>query len=143
MSLISADQILAHLWGDYLLQSHFAATEKTRSSRACLLHVALYTPTFLLFKPSIPALILIAGSHFLIDRYRLARYVVWAKNWICPWWRNRDEKADINHRMRWATRRPTATGYPPSTPEWLAFDLLIVADNILHLTLNAIALKYL
>jgi hypothetical protein len=30
----------------------------------------------------VPALFAIVSTHFVIDRWRLARYVVWAKNWL-------------------------------------------------------------
>ena len=37
--LFTADQIVAHLVGDYLLQSHWMATEKTRNGLAAATHV--------------------------------------------------------------------------------------------------------
>jgi len=37
----------------------------------------------------------------------------------------------------------TATGYPADALPWLAFWLLIIADNVLHLTINFFALRYL
>jgi hypothetical protein len=36
-----------------------------------------------------------------------------------------------------------ATGYSPATPAWLAVWLLIIADNIMHVLINGLALKYL
>lgn len=35
------------------------------------------------------------------------------------------------------------TGYPPSTPPWLSFWLLIILDNLIHIGINAAAIKYL
>lgn len=117
---VTADQIVAHLVGDYLIQSHWMATEKTKRSLAAAIHAVTYTLPFLLLTINPVALALIVVSHFLIDRYRLARFVVWAKNGM---------------------RGPvTATGYPDSTPPWLAVWLLIIADNTLHLLCNAAAL---
>ena len=130
-------QLLLHLWGDYILQSNWMAKGKTIWWFPCLLHVAFYSAGFLVLHPSWQAFAVIAVTHYLIDRYRLARYVVYAKNWV-------PKKFEF-----WATGpicwypRLTATGYPDETPPWLAFWLLIIADNILHLTINCLALKYL
>lgn len=151
--MITADQILAHLVGDYLLQSDWMATEKTKRSIAALAHAACYSLPFLFFRPSIAALTFVAGTHFVIDRWRLARYVVWAKNFIapvsgcccdgttvcfvCSW-----HGAAMN-REQWTFTECAATGYPPNRPPWLATWLLIIADNTLHLICNGIALRWL
>lgn len=121
---ISADQLLAHAIGDYILQSHWMATEKTKRSTAAAVHAITYGLPFLLLTTSATAIIVIVGTHFVIDRWRLARFVCWAKNW--PW------QSPI-----------TATGYPPETPAWLSVWLLIIADNILHITINGAALRWL
>lgn len=119
--LFTADQIVAHLVGDYILQSHWMATEKTKRSLAAAIHAGLYTLPFLMLTQSIAALAIICGTHFLIDRYRLARFVVWAKN---------------------GCRGPiTGTGYPDDVPAWLSVWLLIIADNTLHIVINGLALK--
>lgn len=61
------------------------ATTKTRQTAACVAHVAAYSiPFVLLVTTSLPALAVILGTHFVIDRWRLARYVIWAKNWLAP-----------------------------------------------------------
>lgn len=126
--MITADQLLAHAIGDYVLQSDWMANEKTKRSLAALAHVICYSVPFLFLSPSMAALIVIAGTHFAIDRWRLARYVVWAKNWL-------------------GTNKPWAecsgTGYPSDRPAWLAVWLLIIADNIMHVLINGLALKYL
>lgn len=126
--MITADQLVAHAVGDYILQSDWMANEKTKQSFAALAHAVVYSLPFLFLGPSIPALVAIIGTHFVIDRWRLARYVVWAKNWLGP---NRP----------W--RECTATGYPPERPPWMSVWLLIIADNTLHVLCNALALAYL
>jgi hypothetical protein len=132
--LITADQIVAHLVGDYILQSDWMATDKTRRSLAAVVHAATYALPFLLFRPSILALLFIASTHFFIDRWRLARYVVYAKNFLAPWgWRP--------SRAPW--KEYMATGYHESRPPWLATWLMIIADNTLHIILNGIALRWL
>ncbi len=126
--MITADQLVAHAVGDYVLQSDWMATEKTKRSVAALAHVAAYALPFLVLGASWSALAVIMGSHFVIDRWRLARYVVWAKNWLGP---NRP----------WS--ECAATGYPPERPAWMAVWLLIIADNVLHVLCNGLALHYL
>ena len=121
--MFTADQIVAHLVGDYLTQSHWMATCKTKRWLPAALHAAIYTVTFCFLTQSLLALAVIGGTHFLIDRYRLARFVVWAKN---------------------GARGPiTATGYPDDVPAWLSVWLLIIADNTLHILINGAALRWL
>lgn len=153
-------QLLCHLWGDYILQSDWMAQNKTKASLPCLIHVTLYAAGFLLLRPSWKALAVIAVTHFFIDRYRLARYVVWVKNWMgprVPWyfvtappapveayWTDVDE-GKVMRAGKWPMPPLSAcpTGYPPNRPPWMAVWLLIVADNTLHLTINALALRFL
>ncbi|KQT59989.1 hypothetical protein ASG52_19885 [Methylobacterium sp. Leaf456] len=118
--MFTADQIVAHLVGDYLLQSHWMATEKTKRSLAAAIHAVAYTVPFAFITLDPLALTLIAALHFPIDRWRLARFVVWLKN---------------------GARGPvTATGYTDDVPPWLAVWLLIIADNVLHILINGAVL---
>lgn len=129
--MITADQLFAHALGDYLLQSHWMATEKTKRHTAAAVHAITYGSPFLIaFRPSWMALLVIVGSHFLIDRYRLARYVVWLKNGISPTGLESWEDC-------------AGTGYHKDVPPWLSVWLLIVADNVIHVAINALALRYL
>jgi hypothetical protein len=120
--------VLAHLVGDYLLQSHWMATCKTQRWWPAVAHGLTYTLSYLLVTQSPWALLVIASTHIVIDRYRLARHVVWLKNQMAP-----------------ASHRPprTATGYSEDVPPWLAVWLLIVADNTLHLLINTAAVYWL
>ena len=120
-----SDQLIAHAVGDYLLQSDWMANEKTKSNVAAAAHAATYTLPFLVLRPSVKQVALIAGTHYLIDRYRLARYAVWAKNYIAP--------KGQDHEL-------TATGYPADRPAWMSVWLLIIADNTLHALLNRLIL---
>lgn len=118
--MFGADQIVAHLVGDYLFQSHAMATRKTKQTAWALFHAATYTAPFALITRNPAALAIIGGTHFLIDRFRLARFVVWAKN---------------------GCRGPiTATGYADDVPAWMAVWLLIIADNTLHILINGAAI---
>lgn len=130
--MITANQLVAHFVGDYILQSDWMANEKTKRSVAALAHVVTYALPFLLLNPSPAALAVIVGTHFVIDRWRLARYVVWAKNWIAP----------LSARPApWAECQ--GTGYNPDRPPWMAVWLLIIADNTLHVLINGAALRWL
>lgn len=126
--MITADQLVAHAVGDYILQSDWMANEKTKQNTAAAVHAFTYTLPFLFLTTSPEALAVILLTHFAIDRWRLARYVVWLKNWMGP---NRP----------WS--ECTATGYPADRPAWLTVWLLIIADNTLHVICNGLALAYL
>jgi hypothetical protein len=136
--MITADQLLAHAIGDYILQSDWMATEKTKKSLAAVTHVIAYGLPFLLFRPSWLAMAVIVGTHFIIDRWRLARFVVTVKNHIAPWGVMRRCFGAEN-----GCRFLTPTGYPAETPPFLSVWLLIIADNIMHVTINGLALMYL
>ena len=69
-------ELLCHLLGDYCFQNHWMANTKTSSTFAALLHATIYTCAFLLLTPSWQALLVIWATHFVIDRFRLARYWV-------------------------------------------------------------------
>jgi len=85
------------------------AGEKTKRSWPALAHVLVYTLMFFLLATHNPlTLLVIGGTHFLIDRFRLARFVCWASQFLgAP-----------------STWKPwsecTATGYDPSHPAWIA-----------------------
>lgn len=162
------EPLICHLVGDYLLQSDWMAQEKRRSNLAATVHVVTYTLPFLLLSPSSAAIGVIVGTHLLIDRFGLARYVVWAKNLLAPrtmpWCDYCAETARGIPSSEAIARRPgaidlccgsmrrvrtppwracTATGYAPEKPEFLAVWLTIIADNTLHLVCNYAALRWL
>jgi Protein of unknown function (DUF3307) len=121
--MFTADQIVAHLIGDYILQSHWMATEKTKNSRAAAIHAISYTIPFILITQAVWPIMVIMVSHFLVDRFRLARYLVWFKN---------------------GAHLPiTQTGYPDDVPVWLSTWLLIIADNTVHIVCNGLAIRFL
>lgn len=126
--MVTADQLVAHAVGDYIIQSDWMATEKTKRSLAALAHVVTYALPFLLLTLDPLALGFIATTHFVIDRWRLARFVCWAKNRPWPGWRP------------WA--ECVGTGYPSDKPAWLTTWLMIVVDNTMHVLLNAVALQW-
>lgn len=127
--MIVADQLLAHLVGDYVLQTDYMAREKTSRFTVALRHAVFYSLPFLLLRPSVRAWLVIVLTHAVIDHFRLARYVVWAKEWLSP-----------------PGPPPLAecpTGYPADKPPFLAVWLLILVDNTMHIAINGVALRYL
>jgi len=123
--------LLAHLAGDYLLQSDWMATEKTKRWRPAWVHALVYGLPFLLVTQSPAALAVIVGTHAVIDRYRLARYLVWVKNFLAP----------RRYWLKWEDCR--VTGYHKSLPLWLSTWLMIIADNTVHMLINVAAVRWL
>jgi hypothetical protein len=123
--------ILAHLTGDYVIQSDWMANEKTKHWWPAIAHGLTYTLPWLVVTRSAAALAVIAGTHIVIDRYRLARHVCWAKNLAAP----------AGYRYPW--RECNVTGYHESRPPWMAVWLMILADNTMHLAIGAAAVMWL
>lgn len=122
--------LLLHLIGDYVTQSDWMAQNKTKSSWAALCHATVYALPFLVVA-SMQAWLVIWLSHFVIDRWRLARYLTYAKNWLAP-------------RSYWHPwSECSVTGYHQDKPQWLTFWLMVTADNTVHLTINEAALTWL
>lgn len=170
------EQLILHLIGDYLTQSDWMAINKTKSFLPAAIHALIYSLPFFLLTGlggrGFLAWLVILNTHFFIDRYRLARYVVWAKNFIGPK-RKHELIAETIERLRdlgtisrdhvfrpgeldvvlaqnkqtWIGNPPwsmcTKTGYPPDRPEWLTVWLLIIADNTMHLAINYASLRWL
>ena len=126
--MFTADQLVAHAVGDYVLQSEWMATEKTKRSLAALAHALTYILPFLFLTQNPFTLAIIGGTHFVIDRWHLARYVAWAKN--RPW----------PGSAAW--RECRETGFHPETPRWLSGWLVIIIDNVMHIVTNGLALHY-
>ena len=126
---LTADQLLAHVVGDFFLQSDWMALNKKDRALPCLIHVLLYGLPFLFLTTSPAALAVIVGTHFAIDHWTLARYPIWLKNKVLggskPW------------------RDCQATGFDPDRPIWLAVWLTIIVDNAIHIIINAAAIKWL
>lgn len=143
----TADQLVAHAVGDYVLQSDWMAQQKTKNILPATVHALVYSLVFAAwFRPSWKAWAIICVTHFFIDRYRLARFVVYAKNFLAPprtfgpidmfggsedatWW------------YPWS--ECSSTGYHKDRPAWLAVWLLIIGDNVMHVVINGLALRYL
>ena len=116
-------QLLLHLFGDFITQNNWMAANKAKMTKegwlACLVHCIFYSIPFIIIAGPV-ALFTIFSTHFLIDKFRLARHVCRLKNWCF-----------------------TETGYAEGTPGWLSTILTMIVDNMIHITINYLALKYL
>ena len=122
------EQLILHLLGDFVTQSDWMATNKTRRSWPAACHALVYSLPFFLIG-SAPAVGVILTTHFFIDRFRLTRYLIWGKNCLSP------------QRHPW--NECSATGFHQSMPDWLATWLMIAADATVHLIVNYCALRWL
>jgi hypothetical protein len=138
-------QLLIHGIGDYIFQSDYMAMNKSKKSIPCLIHILIYTSLFLFLTTSWKALLVIGGTHYLIDRYPIIiRRLIWLKN-------------HINPKLQYVPFKYCgATGYYDDfTPSnvvingysqrfnYITIWLYIITDNLLHLTINFLALNYL
>lgn len=151
--------LVLHLVGDYVLQSEWMAMGKTTRTAPALAHAVLYTAPFWFLMPSWSALLLVGGTHFVIDRWRLARYVCWSKNFLAPA-ESLAAPVTRDQMIQGAVYRPSRedpnkfcqvvawhqpwskckdTGYYGGRPAWLAVWLMIIADNTLHMAFNGLA----
>lgn len=116
------------MFGDYVIQTHHMAVMKTQQWWPAILHGITYTIPFILITQSIPALLIICVTHILIDHYRWARHLVWAKNHLAP-------------RKYWPAKEDLyTTGSPSSAPVWMSTWVMVFADNAIHLAINALAI---
>lgn len=141
--MITADQLVLHAVGDYLIQSDWMAQNKTKHWAPALVHALTYSTPFLLLTRSPLALLVIASTHYLIDRYRLARYVVFAKNFLAPKYLSVLVPPGKFEKQWPKWERCKATGYDQDVPPWMSVWLLIIADNVLHVAINGAAIMWL
>ena len=124
--------LLCHLFGDYILQSSWMANNKVKFWFPATIHVCAYfVPFYFVLHPSISATVVMLGTHAVIDRFRLAKYVCFASQHLAP----------PSEWKPWS--ECNITGYHKDMPVWLATWLMIIVDNTMHLVINAICLTYL
>lgn len=119
--------LLAHLVGDYIFQSHYEAIEKVNSWSPAATHAAKYTAAFVPITRDPKALAIIGGTHMVLDHYRLAKHVAWLKN---QWGPKAYRPKDL-----------TNAGYPASVPTGMSTGLMIIADNTIHMLINEWAIN--
>lgn len=111
------EQLLLHLFGDFILQNDWMAVNKKKPGIngfwACFVHCVLYSLPFLVIA-SPPQVLLIYLSHFVLDRYNLVTVGLSIRN-----------NCGIDN-----------FGFGPERPIWLTVWLNIITDNTLHLIGN-------
>ena len=117
-------QLLLHLLGDFVLQNNWMAAHKSKLNRegylACTVHCLVYSLPFLIIT-DLTAWLVIFSTHWLIDKFSLAKYVCRIKNW----------HFETDH------------GFAASTPPLLAMLLVMVVDNTMHIAINYFSITYL
>lgn len=125
--LVLAKLLIAHVIGDYVIQSSWMANEKTKSWWPAIAHGLAYTLPFIFITQSTMALLIIGGTHIILDHYRIAKYICYAKDFISP-------------KKYWPTYNATVNnGYSPETPVHMSSWLMIIVDNVMHFIINLIA----
>ena len=134
--------LLIHLISDYWLQNDWMATNKKKHWWPAFVHAFIYTLPFILLTRSIPALLVIGITHYIIDHTDIVSKLNQIKNWnfdkyVIGYFKQRKDgalgKTFINIQ----------DGYDIERPLFLRIWLIIIQDNILHLVINYLALRWL
>lgn len=132
------EQFLIHCFGDYWLQNDWMACNKKNDFRVALLHSFIYTIPFLLLTRSILALFVIFITHAIIDGTNLVNKLNQLKNLDFYKQSVRDNSIVENN----TSFMIMADGYT-DRPLFIRAWLIILQDNILHLIINYLSLRYL
>lgn len=115
-------RLIAHLVGDYVVQSDYLAQAKTRRTaegvKAAAAHAALYTACFLPLTRHPARLAVVGATHGLLDHYRPLPRLISAKD-----------------------RLLSPHGWPATRPHEVPSWLHILVDNTVHLIINELALS--
>jgi hypothetical protein len=119
------EQLILHGIGDYFLQTDKQALNKKKAGyygfKQCLIHCLTYSLPFLLIG-SYLAVFVIFVTHFIIDRTKIIDWIIAYKNGI---------------------RTIENFGFSPERPQLITVWLYIICDNVAHITINYLSLKYL
>lgn len=126
------EQLLVHLVADYWLQNDWMALNKKKKFWIALVHAIIYTLPFLILTHSFPALLVICLTHAIIDHTNIVGMLNQIKNWDF-YEHVMDTEFGLIH---------IKDGYN-NRPMFIRIWLLIIQDNILHLIINFLAIKYL
>lgn len=120
----------------------------------CLVHVLIYTACFLILTTSWKALLVIGATHFLIDHWHTPlKRLIWLKNHIGPTMKYPPyeycNSTGYYDDSPYNTQKPIE-GFRTEERMWgkprhffITIWLYIATDNLLHLTINYLALTYL
>lgn len=128
--MITMMQIFCHMLGDFLVQSDWNNSGKTKHTQSVLMHCLSYSLpfVFLIDRYRFFAIGVVAISHYLIDRYQLVHVIVG----LTP------EASPI------LLQRPIPQlWYPAETPYWLVAWFFVIIETVLNVSINGIAFHYL
>jgi len=114
------EQLIAHLMGDFILQTEKQALGKKENFNLALQHALTYTIPFVFITQSFIALLVICITHAIID-YRPTPQIL---------------RRIINNSQ-------TESGFLVGSPSFITVWLNIISDNTIHLLINMLAIKYL
>lgn len=118
------EQLLLHLFGDYITQNDWMALNKKKpgllGELACLTHCLVYSLPFL-FITTWAAVLMIFISHYIIDRTNFIQWFLSKRN----------------------TCGTANFGYSANRPVLVSFWLYVITDNTFHLGINYLLIKYL
>lgn len=164
-------QLIAHLIGDYVFQSHTMAIKKTSSWKWALIHAFFYGIPFLFLVTSPLQWLVIVLTHAYIDHWKIADR--WCRFYGVGhpglWWTEADRRAQVeiaaealyntwkdkqgwmpwvplgtnggNGLMRAEAREQVKDQTFPYPPPFLGVWLTIIVDNTLHLLINYLTLQ--
>lgn len=138
------EQFLIHCFSDYWLQNDWMATNKKKKFSVALLHAFIYTIPFLLLTRSILALFVIFITHGIIDGTNIVNVLNQIKNWNfkeCTIGCFKPMNSNTGVLIKSSTN--FKDGYGADRPIFIRVWLLILQDNILHLIINYLSLRYL
>jgi hypothetical protein len=159
------EQLLVHVFADYLVQSDHMALNKSKRTFPCLVHVVIYTACFLILTTSWKALLVIGGTHFILDRFPvILRRLIWWKNHLSPHltyapYEKCQATGYYDNLINEVTGKPSEKFHEQNIfnefgcwkanvrfeprLNYISIWLYIITDNFFHLTINYFALKYL
>ena len=137
------EQILCHLIGDYWLQNDWMALNKKDRWLPAIIHGLIYTIPFIILTRSWVALLVICITHIIIDHTNVVSKLNQIKNWnfetdeCCLFFP--DNYIGRTFKQYNFKLKDGYTNRPFAIRIWL----IIIQDNILHLLINYLALKWL
>ena len=143
--------LLCHLVGDFWLQSDWMAMNKAKKSLNCLVHVLIYTACFTVLTLSWKALLFIAVTHFILDRFPIIikKALYWKNHFptgkYAPWGQcmSTGYYDDSPYNQTAYTDYKALKEFGNPRHFYITVWIYIVCDNTLHLLCNLIALTLL
>ena len=139
------EQLIAHLIGDYVLQTDYQAMNKKQNFYIALKHAIIYTLPFLFITTNIWSLLIICVSHAIIDHTNLLwnfRKYINSENLSNIIYQDEDWEGKEELKQPVPIQRLLLNmGFNCTRPVWLCVWIDIIGENSIHLLINYLALK--